>query len=66
MRHMRVLRWLQLSSDILAQTHPSLAVYANMPACTGGFEVQAHISSAVPAAGAVTSGRGTGQTAGER
>lgn len=32
MRHMPVLQWLKLSSDILAQTHPSLAVYANTPA----------------------------------
>lgn len=63
---MPVLQWLQLSSDILAQTHPSLAVYANTTAWARAFEVHTHVSSALPAVGAVTSGRGTGQTAGER
>jgi len=63
---MPVLQWLQLPPDILAQTHPSLAVYANTPAWARALKVQAHISSALPAVGEVTSGRGTGQTAGER
>lgn len=60
MRHVPVLQWLQLSSDVLAQTHPSLAVYANTPALARAFKVQTHVFSAFPAVGEVTSGRGTG------
>lgn len=48
MRHAPVLQWLQLSSDILAQTHPSLAVYANTPASARAFKVQTHVFFCFP------------------